>query len=64
MSWTLNSKAKQVGLVAAIFSAVTIAVAISTDSWAPIGSGFVWLPAIYVAIYHRSAGRRSHGQHG
>lgn len=59
MSWTLNSKAAQVGLIVAIFATVTVAVAIGTRNWAPIGSALVWLPAVYVAIYHRSSGRRT-----
>lgn len=63
MSRTFDSKAAQVGLIVAIFAAVTIAVAIATDSWAPIGSALVWLPAIYVAIYYGSHGQRGLGQH-
>ncbi len=63
MSRTFSSKAAQVGLIVAIFAVVTIAVAINTNSLAPIASAVVWVPAIYVAIYHRSAGRRGHGRH-
>ncbi len=62
MRWIHNSTAAQFALIVAVVAAVTIAVAVGTESWLPIESLLVWLPALYVAIYYRSAGWPRRGQ--